>query len=184
MESDVPDEDIARRVQDGDKDAFGVLVERYEGKLGRYARRFLATKEEREDLLQDVFLRAFANIRSFDTAQKFAPWIYRIAHNAFVNALARSKYRPLLLDNFSADLFFPGLIAPERSDADAIKSEEKIAVDAALGKIDPKYRAPIILYYFDELSYEDIADVLHIPVATVGVRLMRGRAALKKIIKV
>src|SRR6185369_16155577 len=79
------DEQIVEEVQKGDTDAFGVLVERFEPKLLRYGRKFLATEEDIEDIAQDVFLSAYKNIQSVDTSLKFSPWIYRIAHNAFAN---------------------------------------------------------------------------------------------------
>src|SRR6185369_748076 len=77
---------------------FGLLVERYEGKLLRYGRKFINSQEDIEDIVQDVFISAYQNIQSFDSSLRFSPWIYRIAHNAFVNALKAKDRRPLFVD--------------------------------------------------------------------------------------
>ncbi len=85
--AEISDEELARAVQKGDKERFGVLMERYEKKLFRYGRRFLSQKENVEDAVQEVFIKTYQAIQSFDPEQRFSPWIYRIAHNMFVNAL-------------------------------------------------------------------------------------------------
>jgi RNA polymerase sigma-70 factor (ECF subfamily) len=178
---DLLDEELARRVQEtGDQMAFGLLVERFEKKLLGYGRRFLSQKEDVADLVQEVFLKSYTNIQSFDTSRKFSPWIYRIAHNVFVNALKKRSREPLGF--FDPDTLFPHIAGKESSDRGAIDKELRQALESSLDTLDAKYREPLVLYYFEDLAYEDIADILHIPVSTVGVRLKRGRDALKKVI--
>ena len=174
------DEEIASRVQRGDVQAFGALIARYEQKLARYGRRFLAEKEDREDVMQEVFIKAYVNIKDFDPTRRFSPWIYRIAHNEFVNAL-KKKGRATTIP-LEPDELLPHPAAPERSDREAHLKEMRAALDGALGTLDPKYREPLILYYFEEMDYREIADVLRSPVSTVGVRLQRGKAMLAKIV--
>ena len=94
------DEEVALRVQRGDKEAFGMLVERYEKKLLRYGRKFLSEQEDVVDIVQDIFVSVYQNIRSFDTTQKFSSWAYRVAHNAFVNGLRKNSRNPLTLFDF------------------------------------------------------------------------------------
>lgn len=173
------DEAVALRVQAGDKEAFGLLIERYSAKLSRYARKFLASPDDRDDLVQDVFMKAYMNIQSFDATRRFSPWIYRIAHNEFVNALSRRKFTESLF-SLDLDTFFPQLVAHETADADAHRSEMRAMLDKGLAQIPPKYREPLVLYYFEDLDYKEIADILHIPVSTVGVRLIRGKKALQE----
>lgn len=173
------DETIAVLVQSGDVEAFGFLVERYEKKLQRYARKFLFGVEDVEDLVQDVFLKAYENIHSFDPKRKFSPWIYRIAHNEFINALKRKISSPVAF--FDPDILFPMQSAPERADTEAMEREVKEMLDLYIAKLDVKYREPLILYYYEELNYQEIADVLKIPISTVGVRLGRGKAQLKSL---
>lgn len=171
------DEDLVRAVQTGETDAFGAIVLRYEEKLRRYARRFILV-DEADDVLQDVFLNAFENIRSFDPGRKFSPWIYRIAHNVFVNAIRkRSLWSAARID---FDTVLPILPGDEQTDAQALRSEERQMLDEALPRLPAKYREVLDLFYTEEFSYDEIADVLGIPRATVGVRLRRAREALRK----
>jgi len=176
--ADMTDEQVASRVQGGDADAFGLLVERFEQPLLRYARRFLSGHSDAEDVVQEAFIKAFTNIRSFDVARKFSPWIYRIAHNEFINAIKKKRREPVPF--FDADEFFPHPVALEDPREDAARKERAKEIEGHLDGLDMKYREPLVLYYFQELDYREIADVLHIPISTVGVRLKRAREALAK----
>jgi len=82
---------------EGDIEVFGILLDRYEQKLSRYGKKFLSRKEDIEDIVQDVFVSAYQNIQSFDSTQRWSPWIYRIAHNALVNALRKKGRSPIRL---------------------------------------------------------------------------------------
>jgi len=178
--SDASDEDIARIVQEGDTDAFGALVTRYEAKLKRYARKFLSRKEDIEDLVQDVFVKAYEHIQSFDTSLRFSPWIYRIAHNVFVNELKRANR--LGFSIFDPYTLLPFLSARETADGEVINEEVRRQIDVSLETLSPKYREILILHYFEELSYKEISEVLHIPVTTVGVRMTRARERLRHVL--
>lgn len=175
------DEDITRQVQNGDKEAFGELVARYEAKMIRYGRKFLFGYEDTEDAVQEVFIKTYHNIQSFDATKKFSSWIYRIAHNEFINTIKKKGKEPLPF--FDADTLFPHPVSPESSDRQIHLREAKEMVEACLAKLPPKYREILILYYLEELSYKEIADVLRVPMATVGVRLKRGREMLQSICK-
>lgn len=176
---DQTDESIAEQVQQGNVHLFGVLVERYEQKLQRYAKRFLFGYEDAQDIVQDVFLKAFTNLRSFDVSLRFSPWIYRIAHNEFINAIRKKGREPLSF--FDPDTLFPHPIAKERADTEVQHNELKTMLDSCLDKLDPKYREPLVLYYYEDMDYQTISEILHIPVSTVGVRLSRGKVGLQKI---
>lgn len=169
------DEEIAKDVQKGDSAAFGILLDRYEEKLIRYGRRFLREDDDVQDAVQEAFIKAYVNIQSFDLSRRFSPWIYRIAHNEFVNALKKRKETVSLSD---LDVIFPHPVAKEEADDGAQAAELRRLLDGGLAKLDAKYREPLVLYYFEDMDYKEIAEVLHIPVATVGVRLKRGREAL------
>lgn len=174
------DEEIAMEVQKGDAESFGVLVQRYEQKLLRFGRKFLADRRDIEDLVQEAFLKAYTNIQSFDSGRKFSSWMYRIAHNEFVNALKKRSRLPLSLFDF--DTLFPHPFAKETADAEVNEKEIRKMLESSLENIDPKYREPLILHYLEELDYQEIAEILRIPVSTVGVRIHRGKNLLKKII--
>ena len=125
-------------------------------------------------------MKTYENIRSFDATRKFSPWIYRIAHNAFVNALRKKHREPYVTIDFDI------LVDHPVYHYDPAEEEErktmKALVDAGLEMVPALYKEIIILYYLEELSYQEIADVLHVPMGTVSIRLRRGREALKKAI--
>lgn len=174
----ITDEMAATSVQRGDQEAFGILVTRYEEKLLRYGRKFLSSSEDIEDIVQDVFLSCYQNIQSFDASQKFSPWIYRIAHNAFVNGLRRHKRSPLVFVDFDALLAHPAYEDPVPRERE--QAEVKRMIDQSLKALGPKYREVLVLYYLEELSYKEIADIVQVPTGTVGVRIKRAKEALKQ----
>lgn len=183
MDADLTDEQIAVKVQKGDMESFKVLVERYEPKMTRYAKRFLFAPDEAKDLLQEIFIKAYVNIQSFDTDRRFSPWIYRIAHNEFVNALKKKKKEKNNLSLFYVDVLFPHPIAKETADDPSNHRETAQLLEGSLDQMGEKYRAPLVLYYLEDMDYKEIAEVLQIPISTVGVRLQRGKTLLKKLVK-
>ncbi len=177
------DEEIVVLVQKGDVDSFRVIMDRYEPKIARYARRFLFSGDEAKDLLQEVFIKTYVNIKNFDVTRRFSPWIYRIAHNEFVNAAKKRKKERNLISLAYLDILFPHPIAKEAADTEINRKELKKILDRSLDKIDAKYRAPLMLYYYEDMDYKEIAEILRVPVSTVGVWLQRGRATLRKMIE-
>jgi RNA polymerase sigma-70 factor (ECF subfamily) len=174
------DEQLVGLVTAGDTEAFGILVERYEDKLLRYGRRFLWRTEDIEDIVQDVFIRAYQNIQGFDRAQRFSPWIYRIAHNAFVDVLKKRSRNPLTFIGFDFDTLIPHASYDDPAEREREQASLRKELDLVLGKIPPAYAEVLALYYFEDLSYKDIAEVLRVPPGTVGIRLSRARTAMKK----
>ncbi|MBU4580420.1 RNA polymerase sigma factor [Patescibacteria group bacterium] len=175
------DEEIAKQVQLGDAESFGILIERYELKITRYAKKFIFSGEDAKDLVQEAFIKAYTNIQSFDAGRSFSSWMYRIAHNEFINAIKKKSRMPSFLFDF--DAVFPQPVSEETADSETNKKELREMLDNCLEKLDPKYREPLVLYYFENMDYKEIADILEVPVSTVGVRLQRGKANLKKIVK-
>src|SRR3990167_4337691 len=132
------DEDLARGLQQGEKYLFAELVERYEAKMLRYARRFLFNYHDAEDAVQEVFIKAYTNIRSFDADRRFSPWLYRIAHNELLNTLRKKIHEPAPF--FDSDTLIPLPIAPEQTDHTIKAKELKELMSANLDKLPPKYR--------------------------------------------
>lgn len=179
-DSPIRDEQIAEQVQEGDREAFGFLVDRYQGKLQRYGTKFLSRKEDIEDIVQDVFMSAYKNIKSFHTDERFSPWIYRIAHNAFVNGLRKKERSPLLTIDF--DTLVSHTVYEDPAESEREQKETRDMLDKVLTNINPRYREILVLHYFEEMPYRDIAEVLKIPIGTVGVRIRRAKEALKRIL--
>jgi RNA polymerase sigma-70 factor (ECF subfamily) len=174
----ISDESIARAVQGGDAESFGILVERFEPKLLRYASKFLMSSEDGHDLVQDVFLKAYTNINSFDASRSFSAWVYRIAHNEFINAIKKKGREPLSF--FDPDTLFPHPVAPEQADTNLHSVELKGMIDKFVDRLDPKYREPLVLYYYEGMDYKQISKIMQIPVSTAGVRISRAKQALQK----
>jgi len=176
------DEELALLVQSGKIDFFDFLIERYENKIRRYSRKFLSDYEDINDVLQDIFIKAYKNIQSFDAKRKFSPWLYRLAHNELINALKKKKKNPLPL--FDLDVFFPQHLSDNNGFGEQIeRGEMSELINKCLVRLEPKYREPVILYYFEGLSYKDIADVMQIPISTVGIRIKRAKEIMRTICK-
>ncbi len=178
-----PDEQLAEETQRGNKQAFNTLVERYENKIVRYGTKFLYNYDDVIDAVQDVFLRAYTNIQSFDTTRKFSTWLYRVAHNTFINIIKKKGREPVHFFDFDTFMQFshPSPISLEE---DLLVAEDNTELAKQLAALGPKYREPLVLYYFEDKTYEEIADIMHIPIATVGVRLKRARDMLRKTIDI
>lgn len=181
MDPQLTDEQLAAQLAAGEEQALAELMERYSGKLVRYGHRFLASEDDIGDIVQDVFISVYENIRDFDATRRFSPWIYRIAHNAFVNGLRKRSHEPLYGLDLDLDRLMPHAVVYEDPALKEKEAEElRVLVDTGLDKLPAHYRDVINLYYFEHFGYQEIADILHIPLGTVGIRLSRAKAALKK----
>ncbi len=175
------DEEIIHLVRSGKIDSFSILIERYEAKIKRYSRKFLSDREDINDIVQTIFIKAFVNIKSFDLKRKFSTWLYRIAHNELVNVLKKNK--KIILPMIDLDVFFPHNFANNEVEKGIDRKEFSKKINSCVGELDSKYREPVILYYIEELSYKEIADIMRIPVSTVGVRIKRAKEMLKSTCK-
>lgn len=173
------DEDLARLTQTGDTDAFGELVHRYEAKMTRYASKFLYNYQDREDAVQDVFIKAYKNIQSFRVNDRFSPWIYRVAHNTFLNVVRKQSREKVSF--FDTDTLFASHIPDEYDTWRKEQAHDRGILDQCLAALDIKYREVLVLFYFEEKNYDEIADIMQLPKATVGVRLRRGREKMKQV---
>lgn len=176
------DEELVVRVQEGELFVFRELIERYEAKMLRYARKFLLDSDECQDCVQDVFIKAYTNLRSVDPDRKFSSWLYRVAHNEFINAIKKKGRERVVSLDF--DALLPHLAGDIEGPEDAMhRAQVREQIEKHLAELDVKYREPLVLYYFQELDYKEIAEILRLPVATVGVRLRRAREKLKSYIQ-
>ena len=181
---DKNDEEIASLVQSGKVDFFGILIERYEKKMERYARRILNNQDDVKDVMQEIFIKSYINIKSFDASRKFSPWLYRIAHNEIVNVYRKNK-RKSFLPIFDVDTFLPHSIKEGESNIQkqVEQKEMKEIIEKCLYSLEEKYKEPIVLYYIEDLSYREISDIMHLPISTVGVRIKRAKKIMKQIFK-
>ena len=160
---------LVERCLAGEQAAFETLVSRYQRGLFNVALRMLGSYEDARDCTQTAFVKAYEHLATFDTSQKFFSWIYRILKNECLNALRnRRPSEPVSLDWPSGD-----------RPSDALESRDRQrAVQTALLALSSEYREVIVLRHFTDLSYEDIAATLGIPVKTVKSRLYSARQRL------
>jgi len=159
---------------------FGLLIERYENKIQRYIFRLgVRNFEDQQDVLQDIFIKAYRNLNSFDTSLTFSSWLYRIAHNEAISWYRKHIVRPeghLLLD--SEEVL--GIIKAKEDSPEIIFDQDINAtvVAEALSKIEDKYREVLVLRYFEHMEYNEISDILRIPQGSVGTLIHRGKKQL------
>ena len=167
-----------------DKSFFSEIVTRYEEKLSRYIERLgVRNAEDRQDVLQEIFIKVYRNLNGFDTSLKFSSWIYRIAHNEAISWFRKRNVRPeghLVAE--SEDMLY--LIAAKEDGAEVLfdKRINAAVLNQALSAISAKYRDPLILRFFEHKEYEEISDILKIPIGSVGTLIHRGKQQLKALI--
>lgn len=177
------DEELVSKTLEN-KEMFGMIVDRYQSKLTRYiARLGVRDPEDQLDVLQEVFLKTYRNLNGFDTALQFSSWIYRIAHNEAVSWYRKKSVRPeghLIADSEEILSFVSA--KNESDDVVFDKTVNAKQVNQALLKIEDKYREVIILRFFEHKEYEEISDILKIPVGSVGTLLHRGKKQLATVL--
>jgi RNA polymerase sigma-70 factor (ECF subfamily) len=164
--------------------SFGFIIERYEAKLKRYITRLgVRNYDDQLDVLQEIFMKAYKNLNSFDTSLSFSSWIYRIAHNEAISWYRKQNVRPeghLVLDGDEVvSLIKSKEDAPDVAFDKEVNAEE---LSRALTMIDEKYREVLILRYFEHKEYEEISDILKIPTGSVGTLISRGKKQLYNVL--
>lgn len=169
------EEDLARRITEGDEDAFAEVYHLYHDRLVRFCGNYVSTKQDAEDLAQDAILQFRRSIERFRVGEKIGPWIYRIARNKCLDFLKKKK--PLLLekrwsDTFSGHTVELHLEAMGPSPAtSAERSDLRRVLGEVLDELKEEQRTVFLLKYVEELTRQEIAEMLDIPPATVKSRL-------------
>lgn len=172
-------------IKKGHPEIYDEIVIRYQKKLFSYVYRLVGNKEEAEDILQNVFVKAYRNIASFDVERKFSSWIYRIAHNEAINFLKRRNKRKFISwEDIVASKDKMETKSEERSPIDLwIREESRLEVQMALNRLPEKYQKVLMLRYFSEKSYAQIGKIIKSPVNTVGTLINRAKKKLMAIVK-
>lgn len=176
LDDKTTDEALVQMILSGKKELFYHLVVRYEKKLKRFILTVTNRKTEVEDVLQTVFMKAYKNLPTFNRKMKFSSWIYRIAHNESINLISSGFIQKFVSMPEWFDFGKRDTIEEALDEAE-IRHRLKSCVE----RLDMKYKEPLVLFYYDEKSYEEISDILRIPVRSVGVLIHRGKSKIKKI---
>lgn len=177
--TEIPDVELIEAVLEGSESAFATLVERYQDRVFRLLGRYCRDPVECEDLAQDVFLKVFRKLHTFQHESAFFTWLYRIAVNAATDHLSRASHRRLRLVDDAAVLD----TGTDREDGPAapLMAAELAAVTRSIVESLPeKFRTILVLREFEDLSYTEIAQVLQIQLGTVESRLFRARQRFKE----
>lgn len=178
------DHKLVRRVQEGDKTAFDLLVKKYQHKIIGLIGRYVYDHHEAMDVSQEAFIKAYRALPKFRGDSAFYTWLYRIAINTAKNHLVAKGRRPPDMDvdvddahYFEGDSVLKDIETPENS---LYRDELARVVRDAMDKLPQDLRAALSLREFDGLSYEDIAQIMDCPVGTVRSRIFRAREAIDK----
>ena len=175
---------LTKLALNGDQQAFAEIVELYKDKIYHLGYRMLSNRHEAEDVVQETFLRVFKSLDRFDPNQKFSTWIYRIATNLCIDRLRKRKATYSLdadmndqdgLDGYSL------IPSDDRTpESELMISETKQLIYDAIESLPAKYKSVMVLRYLQDLSLQEISDVLGMPVTTIKTRVHRGRDFLRK----
>ncbi len=165
----------------GNLNAYSHLVDRHKDRAFNLALRICGNTEEAEEITQDSFLKAFRSLSSFKMKSSFSTWLYRIVYNSSISNVRGRKNRVLSLEDFPADA--TDFIGYDADEEEADEEYRKSLVNFALQKLTEEERALITLFYYDELSPDEIADVTGINKTNLKVKLFRSRRKMQEIIE-
>lgn len=166
------DEELVREVKEGHITSYEVLVRRFEKRVYQYALRFVKRGDDAKDIVQDAFIGVYEHLEKFDEKRSFSAYLYRVVKNGAISFLRKQKrltslHRLEIVDE------------TEEQEEALIKKLRSRSVRQAIDALDGKYKKVINLYYFDDLSYEEIARKLVMPINTVRTYIRRAKIRLR-----
>jgi len=183
------DEELIKRFQRGEEDAFTMLVRRFKDPLTNYVYRFLGEIDQANDVVQETFLRLYHYRHAYSRDAKFATWLYKVASNITKTELRREYMRRRYMvqgistDNDDEWQNWDVLDTDTPPDAQVDTSMKMRLVQQALMRISPPYREVVILRDIQQMSYEEITEITGLGLGTVKSRINRGRAQLQKLLR-
>lgn len=173
-----------KQVIKGDQDAFGEIVEIYKNSVYQLCFRMLGNRHEAEDMAQEAFIRAYVNIHTFNQDLKFSTWLFRIATNLCIDRIRKKKPDYYLdaevagKEGLTMYSQIPDKTPLPENEVESLELHETIQKEIL--KLPEKYRSAIVLKYIEELSLNEISEILDLPLGTVKTRIHRGREALRQ----
>ncbi len=169
------------RAMEGDKEAFGNIIEAYQGPVFNLAYRMLNNANEAEEAAQEAFIRAYTRLDSYNPEHKFSTWLLSITSNYCIDIIRKRRAILLSIDEPLAP--HPALMSEKSAgpESQLMQNEEQILVQSLLEKLEPDYRQAVVLRYWYDLSYEEIADMMSTTVSAIKSRLFRARRQLAEL---
>lgn len=172
---------IIQEILAGNGDAYKQLVDKYRQMVFRTAMGFVHSKEDAEDIVQDVFLKAYTSLAAFQGVSEFSTWIYRITLNTSINFVNKNKFKRFLVDMETAVSLLFHRATEEKNAASRIEEDERnIAVKNAIDGLNEKQRTAFVLSKYEELSQKQIADIMQLSEGAVEQLLQRAKSNLRK----
>ncbi|TLU88550.1 MAG: sigma-70 family RNA polymerase sigma factor [Chlorobium sp.] len=167
-----------------DKQAFSLLVRRYDAPLFRYILRMgWKDNSSAQDLLQEIFIKAYIHLNDYDPSLSFSSWIYRIAHNEIVSSYRKEKTRPNVLKKETDFFIFDNIADDAGLSTHEGKRFNAAEIQDAVNGLEPKYRDIIVLKFFEEKSYDEISDILQMPLGTVATLINRAKKKIRELLE-
>jgi RNA polymerase sigma-70 factor (ECF subfamily) len=182
--SSIEDDKLVSEALSGREDSYKKLVDKYDRPIFFHIRKMIREKEMVEDLVQEVFIKAFKNLESYSNEYAFSTWLYRIATNHTIDYLRKKKLQtfsindPIKTKDGDMEVQLPD--TTYATDNPVMKKERKAIVQHAISNLPEKYRVVIQMRHMDELSYQEISDELDLPLGTVKAHIFRARELLYK----
>jgi RNA polymerase sigma-70 factor, ECF subfamily len=169
--------ELLAQVRAGDSEAWGEMYRQYAPAIFRFCRRALPTREDAEDATTEVFMKVKQKLGTYDASRPFTAWLYKVASNHCWDTLRRRRIRQ---DLETGDLETLPLEHPDPDQLEKLQAEHSSKeVRAGLGKLPDRARMALVLRYYAEMSYDEIAETLGVRRAFVGVLLLRARHQLR-----
>lgn len=169
------DKNIVAKILNGNIQDFAIVVKSTEKLVTQIVRKTTANEDDQKDLVQDIYLKAYQNLSSFQYKSKLSTWIATIAYNTTVNYLNKKRIKLFDLDFFSENNYSEY----ETIEDEICKKENAQFVNSELNKLSPLFKTLISLYHFEELAIKEIAEITNLPEGTVKSYLYRARKTLK-----
>lgn len=182
------DKDVIERAREGRESAFRELIRRYERPVFSVIYRMVRDRELAEDLAQETFIKVLNALDKYDPSYKFSSWIFKIAHNATVDHIRKKELDTLSLDGSPHARTQEQAEATSLTPADTSLDPEQYTqsqeigseIEAAISELRPQYREAILLWHVEGRPYDEIADIMDLPLGTVKTYIHRGRNELRK----
>lgn len=190
--AELDDQDVVRHALEGRDSAFRELLSRYERPVFSLVVRMVRNPSVAEDLAQEAFIKAFHALDRYDPSYKFSNWIFKIANNLTIDHLRRRELDTVSLDEAPGDAGNRGgdeglrMQIPDRGETPEAYTESRELggrIEAAIGRLRPEYRAAILLRHVEGHAYDEIADIMELPLGTVKTYIHRGRSELKDMLQ-
>jgi len=180
MMKNLTDVEIIESVKKGNQADYAVLIDRYKNKAFTMLKRMLKNDFDAEEVLMDCFLKAYNNLSTFKFESKFSTWFYRIVYNSALTKLSSAKRK---IENEMSSIDDLHFLQSSYNADDLVKEDLSLLVKKIVNELPPKNAAVISMFYLEEMSTEEIADILQISVSNVKVILYRSRNLLREIIE-